>query len=148
MSTPDTVARATTSTAAPLARIERLTIAFRGPRGTRAVVGPLDLAVHAGECVALVGESGSGKSVTARSLVGLNGPHAVIDAARFEIVGADARGHRERDWRAIRGRRIGYVLQDALVSLDPLWRVRDLVAEALHDTRRRDVAARSADLLR
>ncbi|RQU17846.1 ABC transporter ATP-binding protein [Burkholderia cenocepacia] len=148
MSTPDTVARATTSTAAPLARIERLTIAFRGPRGTRAVVGPLDLAVHAGECVALVGESGSGKSVTARSLVGLNGPHAVIDAARFEIAGADARGHRDRDWRAIRGRRIGYVLQDALVSLDPLWRVRDLVAEALHDTRRRDVAARSADLLR
>ena len=148
MSTPANVARATTSSAAPLARIERLTIGFRGPRGTQAVVGPLDLAVHAGECVALVGESGSGKSVTARSLVGLNGPHAVIDAARFEIAGIDARGHRERDWRAIRGRRIGYVLQDALVSLDPLWRVRDLVAEALHDTRRRDVAARSADLLR
>ncbi|MBR8298213.1 ABC transporter ATP-binding protein [Burkholderia cenocepacia] len=148
MSTPDTVARATTSSAAPLARIERLTIGFRGPRGTQAVVGPLDLAVHAGECVALVGESGSGKSVTARSLVGLNGSHAVIDADRFEIAGIDARGHRERDWRAIRGRRIGYVLQDALVSLDPLWRVRDLVAEALHDTRRRDVAARSADLLR
>ncbi|MGU7853607.1 dipeptide ABC transporter ATP-binding protein [Burkholderia orbicola] len=148
MSTPDTVARATTSSAAPLARIERLTIGFRGPRGTQAVVGPLDLAVHAGECVALVGESGSGKSITARSLVGLNGPHAVIDAARFEIAGTDALGHRERDWRAIRGRRIGYVLQDALVSLDPLWRVRDLVAEALHDTRRRDVAARSADLLR
>ncbi|RQV13189.1 ABC transporter ATP-binding protein [Burkholderia cenocepacia] len=148
MSTPDIVAYATTSSAPPLARIERLTIGFRGPRGTQAVVGPLDLAVHAGECVALVGESGSGKSVTARSLVGLNGPHAVIDAARFEIVGIDARGHRERDWRAIRGRRIGYVLQDALVSLDPLWRVRDLVAEALHDTRRRDVAARSADLLR
>ncbi|WP_175682139.1 dipeptide ABC transporter ATP-binding protein [Burkholderia cenocepacia] len=148
MSTPDNVVHATTSSAAPLARIERLTIGFRGPRGTQAVVGPLDLAVHAGECVALVGESGSGKSVTARSLVGLNGPHAVIDAARFEIAGIDARGHRERDWRAIRGRRIGYVLQDALVSLDPLWRVRDLVAEALHDTRRRDVAARSADLLR
>ena len=148
MSTPANVARATTSSAAPLARIERLTIGFRGPRGTQAVVGPLDLAVHAGECVALVGESGSGKSVTARSLVGLNGPHAVIDADRFEIAGIDARGHRERDWRAIRGRRIGYVLQDALVSLDPLWRVRDLVAEALHDTRQRDVATRSADLLR
>ncbi|AQQ40467.1 MULTISPECIES: dipeptide ABC transporter ATP-binding protein [Burkholderia] len=148
MSTRDTVASATTDAAVPLVRIERLTIGFRGPRGTQAVVGPLDLAVHAGECVALVGESGSGKSVTARSLVGLNGPRAVIDAARFEIAGTDARGHRERDWRAIRGRRIGYVLQDALVSLDPLWRVRDLVAEALHDTRRHDVAARSADLLR
>jgi peptide/nickel transport system ATP-binding protein len=134
--------------AAPLVHVERLTIGFRGPRGTRPVVGPLDLAVHAGECVALVGESGSGKSVTARSLVGLNGPHAVLDADRFDIAGADARRHRERNWRAIRGRRIGYVLQDALVSLDPLWRVRDLVAEALHDTRRRDVHTRSAELLR
>ncbi|VWB52998.1 dipeptide ABC transporter ATP-binding protein [Burkholderia lata] len=132
----------------PIVHVERLTIGFRGTRGTRPVVGPLDLAVHAGECVALVGESGSGKSVTARSLVGLNGPHAVVDAERFDIAGTDARRHRERDWRAIRGRRIGYVLQDALVSLDPLWRVRDLVAEALHDTRRRDVHARSADLLR
>ncbi|OXI15459.1 dipeptide ABC transporter ATP-binding protein [Burkholderia sp. AU15512] len=134
--------------ATPLVHVERLTIGFRGPRGTRPVVGPLDLVVHAGECVALVGESGSGKSVTARSLVGLNGPHAVVDAERLEIAGTDARRHRERDWRAVRGRRIGYVLQDALVSLDPLWRVRDLVAEALHDTRRRDVHARSADLLR
>ncbi|EGC98947.1 ABC transporter related protein, partial [Burkholderia sp. TJI49] len=138
----------TTLASAPLVQLEGLTIGFRGPRGTKPVVGPLDLRVHAGECVALVGESGSGKSVTARSLVGLNGPHAVIDAARFEIAGVDARRHRERDWRAIRGRRIGYVLQDALVSLDPLWRVRDLVAEALHDTRRRDVRARSAELLR
>ncbi|RKU00133.1 ABC transporter ATP-binding protein [Burkholderia sp. Nafp2/4-1b] len=151
MNAPALVAPAAGAAAEPLVRIEGLTIGFRrtrGARGTQAVVGPLDLAVHAGECVAIVGESGSGKSVTARSLVGLNGPHAVLDAERFEIAGVDVRRHRERDWRAIRGRRIGYVLQDALVSLDPLWRVRDLVAEALHDTRRRDVATRSAELLR
>ncbi|WP_414449200.1 dipeptide ABC transporter ATP-binding protein [Burkholderia sp. 22PA0099] len=131
-----------------LARIEGLTIGFAGRHGTRAVVGPLDLEVRAGECVALVGESGSGKSVTARSLVGLNGANAVVQAERFEIAGVDARRFRERDWRAIRGRRIGYVLQDALTSLDPLWRVRDLLAEALHDTPRRERAARSAEILR
>ena len=148
MSAIGVVSQPTPARGAPVVRIEQLTVGFRRTRGTQPVVGPLDLTLHAGECVALVGESGSGKSVTARSLVGLNGPHAAIDAARFDIAGIDVRRHRERDWRAIRGRRIGYVLQDALVSLDPLWRVRDLVAEALHDTRRRDVAARSADLLR
>ncbi|MBN3725585.1 ABC transporter ATP-binding protein [Burkholderia sp. Ac-20379] len=131
-----------------LAHIEGLTIGFAGRHGTQAVVGPLDLHVRAGECVALVGESGSGKSVTARSLVGLNGANAVVAAERFEIGGVDARRFRERDWRAIRGRRIGYVLQDALTSLDPLWRVRDLLAEALHDTPRRERAARSAEILR
>ncbi|WP_186199917.1 dipeptide ABC transporter ATP-binding protein [Burkholderia gladioli] len=127
---------------------EGLTIGFRDRRGTRSVVGPLDLRVHAGECVALVGESGSGKSVTARSLVGLNGANATIEAARLEIAGADARRFGEREWRAIRGRQIGYVLQDALASLDPLWRVRDLLAEALHHAPRHERRARAAELLR
>ncbi|MFM0045434.1 ABC transporter ATP-binding protein [Paraburkholderia sediminicola] len=132
----------------PVVRIENLTIGFRGRHATQPVVGPLDLSVHAGECVALVGESGSGKSVTARSLVGLNGANAEWHAERFEIAGKDTRRYRERDWRAIRGRQIGYVLQDALVSLDPLWRVRDLVAEAQRGVPARDVRERSADLLR
>ncbi|MFP3182387.1 MAG: ABC transporter ATP-binding protein [Paraburkholderia sp.] len=129
-------------------RIENLTIGFRGRHATRPAVGPLDLTVHAGECVALVGESGSGKSVTARSLVGLNGANAEWNAGRFEIAGADARRYRERDWRAIRGRQIGYVLQDALVSLDPLWRVSDLIGEALRGVPSRERHARSAELLR
>jgi peptide/nickel transport system ATP-binding protein len=132
----------------PIVRVENLTIGFRSGRATRPAVGPLDLTVHAGECVALVGESGSGKSVTARSLVGLNGANAEWHAERFEIAGLDARRYRERDWRAIRGRQIGYVLQDALVSLDPLWRVRDLVAEALRGVPSHEVRARSAELLR
>jgi peptide/nickel transport system ATP-binding protein len=132
----------------PVVRIDNLTIGFRGRHATQPVVGPLDLTVHAGECVALVGESGSGKSVTARSLVGLNGANAEWHAERFEIAGNDARRYRERDWRAIRGRQIGYVLQDALVSLDPLWRVRDLVAEAQRGVPAREVRERSAELLR
>ncbi|CAE6823408.1 MULTISPECIES: dipeptide ABC transporter ATP-binding protein [Paraburkholderia] len=131
----------------PVVRIENLTIAFRGRHATQAVLGPIDLTVHAGECLALVGESGSGKSVTARSLVGLNGANSEWRAERFEIAGKDARRYRERDWRAIRGNQIGYVLQDALVSLDPLWRVRDLVAEALRGVPSRDVRERSAELL-
>jgi peptide/nickel transport system ATP-binding protein len=132
----------------PVIRIENLTIGFRGRHATKPAVESISLTVHAGECVALVGESGSGKSVTARSLVGLNGANAEWHAERFEIAGQDARHYRERNWRAIRGRQIGYVLQDALVSLDPLWRVRDLVAEALRGVPSRELRARSAELLR
>ena len=132
----------------PVVRIENLSVGFRGRQAVQTVVGPLDLSVHAGECVALVGESGSGKSVTARSLVGLNGANAEWRAERFEIAGKDARRYRERNWREIRGRQIGYVLQDALVSLDPLWRVRDLLAEAQRGVPSREIAARSAALLK
>ena len=72
-----------------------------------------------GECVAIVGESGSGKSVTARTLVGLTGPGATVTAGRFTVKGQDALRFGPRDWRRLRGRFAGLVLQDALLSLRP-----------------------------
>ena len=57
----------------------------------------------------------------------------------------------ERQWRAIRGRRIGFVLQDALVSLDPLCRIGSLLGEVQRvqtTLSPRAIAERSAALLR
>ena len=66
------------------------------------------------------GLSGSGKSVTARTLVGLTGGRSQVLADRVEFAGGSLLGLSRRQWRDIRGRRIGFVLQDALASLDPL----------------------------
>ncbi|HEY9346657.1 MAG TPA: ATP-binding cassette domain-containing protein, partial [Inquilinus sp.] len=115
---------------APLVRIRNLTVRFPGAAGKAAVVRGLDLTIHRGETVALVGESGSGKSVTARSLVGLADPGAEVTADAFEIDGESVLRHRERHWRRLRGRRIGFVLQDALVSLDPLRRIGQQLSDA------------------
>ena len=119
--------------------VRGLSVAFRRPgaRGddgddgaVRAVHG-LDLTVAPGEAVGIVGESGSGKSVTARTLIGLTGGDPAIAADRLEVVGQDATGLTDAQWRAIRGRRIGFILQDALTSLDPLRTVGREIAEAL-----------------
>jgi peptide/nickel transport system ATP-binding protein len=75
----------------------------------------------------------------------------VVVADRFEIAGIDVRGWSERQWRGVRGRRIGFVLQDALGSLDPLARVGSLLAEVLRaqtELARKDIAERSAQILR
>jgi peptide/nickel transport system ATP-binding protein len=74
--------------------------------------------------------------VTARTLVGLTGPGAQVQADRIDLAGpgptsTDLTSQSERSWRAIRGRDIGFILQDALVSLDQLRRVGDEVAEPL-----------------
>ncbi|MFC7591476.1 dipeptide ABC transporter ATP-binding protein [Nonomuraea antimicrobica] len=90
------------------------------------------------------GESGSGKSVTARALLGLAGPGSSVRASAFRVSGRDALAFAPGDWRRLRGRFAGLVLQDALVSLDPLRTVGAEIAEvlAVHDVVAR---ARRAD---
>jgi peptide/nickel transport system ATP-binding protein len=123
-------------TAVPLLRVEDLRVAFPTAQGRIDAVRGVSFAIDAGEILALVGESGSGKSVTARALVGLAGPKAQVDASTMSIVGRDGRVvdllHLPlRAWRAVRGREIGFVLQDALVSLDPLRTVGRETAEPI-----------------
>ncbi|WP_440712805.1 dipeptide ABC transporter ATP-binding protein [Gordonia sp. FQ] len=134
----------------PLLTVENLRIGF----GATEVVKGISFQVAPGRCLAIVGESGSGKSVTARTLVGLTGAGARVRADRLELdagaaatVGSgpiDLTALAERSWRRIRGRDIGFVLQDALVSLDQLRRVGDEVAEPLKVHRWGNRAARRA----
>src|SRR5690606_33767837 len=122
-------ARPMTST--PAVEIRNLSVAF-GPRHrSRAVVRDLSLTVRPGEALALVGESGSGKSVTARTLVGLTGPGARVEVETLRFGGEDLTRYTGRDWRRLRGGRIGFVLQDALASLDGLRTVGREIAEPL-----------------
>ncbi|WP_204358725.1 ABC transporter ATP-binding protein [Streptosporangium sp. 'caverna'] len=131
-----------------LIEVEDLRVAF--PKAGVEAVRGMSLSIAPGECVAIVGESGSGKSVTARTLVGLTGPGGVVTAGRFTVKGQDALRFGQRDWRRLRGRFAGLVLQDALLSLDPLRTVGDEIAEVLatHDVvPRADRRARVIELL-
>jgi oligopeptide/dipeptide ABC transporter ATP-binding protein len=91
------------------------------------VLTPLDriaFSIEAGEIVGVVGESGSGKSLTAMAVMGLLpliGGRITSGAVRF----ADVELNRlpERDYRALRGRRIALISQNPMTSLDPIRRV-------------------------
>ncbi|MGK5683747.1 dipeptide ABC transporter ATP-binding protein [Actinoplanes sp. URMC 104] len=125
---------------AALLSVSNLRVSFAG----REVVKGISFDAYPGRCLAIVGESGSGKSVTARTLVGLTGAGSHVTADRITLDGTDLATLSERSWRAIRGRDIGFVLQDALVSLDQLRRVGDEVAEPLRVHNRGTRASRQA----
>ncbi|WP_233960055.1 dipeptide ABC transporter ATP-binding protein [Pectobacterium versatile] len=138
-----------------LLRVENLSVTFPSPSGPIRSVKNLSFQVNAGEILALVGESGSGKSVTARTLVGLSGEGVDVQANAIELTRhdgslCDLRYLTDRDWRAIRGREVGFVLQDALVSLDPLRKIGQEVAEPILTHRllpREQIPTRVAELL-
>ncbi|MFT3864208.1 MAG: ABC transporter ATP-binding protein [Solirubrobacterales bacterium] len=131
MSEIESVSTDAASTDAPLLRVEGLKVGFGSRDAVTEVVHGVSFAVESGRCLAIVGESGSGKSVTARTLVGLTGERSHVDAARLELNGRSLLGLSGRRWREVRGAEIGFVLQDALVSLDPLRKVGAEIAEPL-----------------
>ena len=111
--------------------VEHLSVAFGSGAGLHSVVRDVSFSIGPGRVLALVGESGSGKSVIARSLVGLAGAGSTVSARRLQYRGQDLLGFGERQFRRLRGREIGFVLQDALVSLDPLRPVGREITEAM-----------------
>ena len=88
----------------------------------RAVDG-MSFELRRGETLALVGESGCGKSTVARLIVGLYAP----TSGRIEFDGADLASPAAAGLR----RRMQMIFQDPYASLNPRWRVMDIVAEPI-----------------
>ncbi len=112
------------------------------PRALLQAVHPTDLTVRRGETLGIVGESGCGKSTLARMLVGLQPP----SAGRIEIEGKAL----DRADPAAFGRRIQYVFQDPVSSLNPRKTVRQILEVPLirlHGMGRAARAARIAELM-
>ncbi|OBA58800.1 ABC transporter ATP-binding protein [Mycobacterium sp. 1100029.7] len=127
----------------PLLGVEGLEVRFGDHDPAVRGVG---LSVERGQTVAVVGESGSGKSTTAAAILGLLPPGGRITAGRIMFDGIDITAADRRLLRSIRGRRIGYVPQDPMTNLNPVWKVGFQIREALRanadgrQARRRAVA--------
>ncbi|MFE6970404.1 dipeptide ABC transporter ATP-binding protein [Isoptericola sp. NPDC057653] len=136
----------------PVLEISGLEVAYRTAEGgSRPAVRGVDLRVAAGEVVALVGESGSGKSTTAHAALHLLPRGGEVTGGRIRLDGRDLSDLTAKEWQAVRGRHVGLVPQDPTVSLNPVVRVGDQVAEVLviHGlARRADAKVRAVELLR
>lgn len=108
-------------------------------KGEVRAVDDVSFDIAAGETLGLVGESGSGKSTLGRLILRLI--EATSGSVRFE--GHDLIGASRREMRAFR-RDLQIIFQDPFGSLDPRFRVEDVVAEPLVVHERMSVQARRA----
>lgn len=119
--------------------------------GSVSPLSGISFALDRGEILGLVGESGSGKSLTALALTGLLpliGGRITAGAVRFD--GTDLARLRERDLRALRGRRIGFVTQNPMTAMDPVQRIGaqvDIVSRLHLGLSAQAARARTLDLL-
>jgi peptide/nickel transport system ATP-binding protein len=105
-----------------------------GPTGAVKAVHPLTLSVRQGETLGIVGESGCGKSTLARMLVGLLEP----TTGTIEIEGAALDTADPAEF----GKRIQYVFQDPISSLNPRKTIRQIMEAPLKRLHRMPAADR------
>jgi len=122
-----------------LLEVQNLRVTFDTETGPVHAVRGVSFALGR-ERLGIVGESGSGKTITGRSVLRLIRPPGRIEADRMEFDGQDLMRASERDMRALRGKRIGMVMQDPKYSLNPVMNVGEQLTEGL---RRRDGLGRT-----
>ena len=101
----------------------------RKPRALLKAVDGVSLSIARGETLGLVGESGCGKSTVARLIVGLHAP----TRGTIEFDGAMLAGAGQGAGAVQRAARLGMqmIFQDPYASLNPRWRVADVIAEPI-----------------
>lgn len=110
--------------------VENLSYHFHTYGGVVQAVRNVSFNVHRGEILGIVGESGCGKSVTSQSILKLNPePPGFFQSGSIRFNGQDIVPMTDRQMREIRGKKIGFIFQDPMTSLNPTMRIGAQVEE-------------------
>jgi peptide/nickel transport system ATP-binding protein len=111
--------------------VEDLTVEYWTRKGKVRAVDNISFSLGKAETLGVVGESGSGKSTLGLSLIRLVPPPGRIVKGRVRLEGKDILKLREDEIRKIRGRKISFVFQDPMTSLNPVKKIGEHFAELI-----------------
>jgi peptide/nickel transport system ATP-binding protein len=141
--------------ASSILEIHGLRLSIRTDEGLAQVIDHVELEIPRGKIVGVVGESGCGKSTLVRAILGVLPKNARIEAGAMQFDGRNMLGpDREALLRELRGRAIGFIPQDPLLSLNPVFTIGAQLLDLLrsHDSSRESVErsrrARLVEILR
>ena len=136
----------------PLLQIKNLDVSFRTQDGEVKAVRSANLTLNAGQTLAIVGESGSGKSTTASAIINLLPGSGKITGGEIFFDGVDLTKVSEKKMEDIRGSQIGFVPQDPMSNLNPVWNIGFQVEEAVRANGiakgRKEVKKRAIEVLK
>lgn len=115
----------------PLLQISDLEVGFQTQHGLVPAVRGVSLTLYEGQTLAIVGESGSGKTTTAQAIINLLAGTGKVTAGEILFQGRDLTKLSAREIQDVRGRLIGYVPQDPMSNLNPVWNIGFQVEEAI-----------------
>ncbi len=145
-------AAAVSDPSVPLVSVRDLRVTFKTQMGEVEALRGVSLDIYPGETVAIVGESGSGKSTTATAIIKLLPGSGRIVGGSITVEGRDVTDFNNDKMASIRGRVIGYVPQDPMSNLNPVWSVGKQVEEAVRAnglaTSRKEVRERAIEVLK
>ncbi len=111
--------------------VRDLNIAYRAGDATIDAVRDAEFTIKRGETLAIVGESGSGKSTIAHAIIGLLPNNSRVIGGEIAVNDSAFINAARIDRLKLRGRIIGFVPQDPMVSLNPTMRIGHQISEAL-----------------
>ncbi len=118
----------------PVLQITGLKVSFRTDDGPAAVLDDVGLTLQRGRVLGVVGESGCGKSTLIRTIMGILPRGAHVDAGTIVFEGENLLAFSEAELnQQIRGGRIGFIPQDPLLSLNPVFKVGTQLMEIMRD---------------
>ena len=133
-----------------LLNVDGLTIEFPSRHGVAVSVKNVSFQLEKGEILGLVGESGAGKSTIGNGIVSLLSPPGRVAEGTITLAGDSIRNLEGEAMRTVRGRRIGFIFQDPMTSLNPLLTIGTQLMETVQATLGADkdsARARAIELL-
>ncbi|MEH6455214.1 MAG: ABC transporter ATP-binding protein [Cocleimonas sp.] len=115
----------------PLLEIKNLRIEFPSRHDIAVAVDDVSFSLEAGEILGLVGESGAGKSTIGNGIVQLLSQPGRVAKGQVRLNGELISNLEGEAIREIRGSRIGFIFQDPMTSLNPLFTIEDQMTETI-----------------